>query len=130
MFAAVGWLCLFSYLLVVGHYLIVEHETCAAHGELIHVGTGHGKAHDASHASEAPKTPVEHVSPRSDADHEHDHCWVSTDRREAPPSPIHYVPHCLSSETLDATALVHPSFVRARPIYAYAPKTSPPQKLC
>lgn len=125
---AVGWLCLVTYLLAIGHYLFVDHGSCAEHGQLVHVDHDHDHSHADAHF--APCDPPEQtgISPSSEDDHEHDHCLVCADRREVTFS-FFVLPEVAPAKASEELALLlPPSFVPARRIYEFAPKTSPPSR--
>lgn len=106
-----------------GHMLLVEHTRCATHGELVHVGEAHHHA-----PSERAAAPMRSFDvPSGDAQEEaHEHCTMSTDRRDAvwslaDASPIGRIDGTPNREPVQAT----------RPIskterFRIAPKNSPP----
>jgi hypothetical protein len=123
--AAVAWLCLGTQLSAVTHFLIVEHVQCAEHGELIHAHEQHHEGDESAYRDAPPAS--QHFTPSGKADdHGHDHCLVSSERRESavPAS----APATLASTSVHA-AFFPQSFaelVFVERVYAFAPKTSPP----
>ena len=106
-----------------GHMLLVEHARCAEHGELVHEGGAHHH-HGAGH----PETEAPAFHGASDADFEsaHEHCTLSSDRREA----AVVVDGCLALARIDEPVQ---SFSLARSVvlsnanrFRVAPKNSPP----
>jgi hypothetical protein len=117
-----------SVLLIGGHTLttlhtvLVPHEVCAEHGELVHVGHGGEKAK--ADAPPAPLGPA--ASQRADDEHSHDHCSLAARTGDdlavagggsaelaavAPVAPVALAP------SLDAPVV---------PALSAAPKQSPP----
>jgi len=103
---------------MLAHGALVEHVTCGADGELIHVRAG--AAPDAP-ARDAALAAVEQGG---DA---HDHCLLDEDGEAACPPP-----HVASRAPAPATSADHASAPRApvslgaAPLYRLAPKNSPP----
>ncbi|HET6149364.1 MAG TPA: hypothetical protein VFH68_17640 [Polyangia bacterium] len=113
---------------VIAHSMVVEHQRCREHGELVHRVLSPGE-------SAAGEAPAAHTDPRrarltlatlTDG-HGHDHCLSITDRRDslrAPERPV----GSLAAMTSTPTA---PAAVKARlargALILLAPKTSPPR---
>jgi hypothetical protein len=103
------------------HFAVVQHVSCAEHGELVEIGT------DAGVRAAAVAT---HETVRADDTtlHGHDHCGVSAIRRER----IHHVAPLALAARLPTTSLAHASLARRAPpraiaILDLAPKSSPPR---
>jgi hypothetical protein len=111
------------------HHALVEHERCEEHGELVHSGGEH--AHDATveiapdHSSE-PIGPVAEAPP-TERQHAHEHCELIADGRHATLRSDDARFGC--DAFLSVTPIRGPTlaaFSPSVPLYATAPKTSPP----
>ena len=109
------------------HNWVVEHATCAEHGEIVHAGP-HGETDSIDHghgvASDSTSVPGLRSASHRDGDN-HDHCRVGVDRQE------HALDASRGSERLaaDTRAARRPGLSQpAAPIalYRLAPKSSPP----
>lgn len=127
--AAVAWVCLGTQLSALTHFLVVEHVRCAEHGDLIHAHEQHEVDADEEIAHLGAPPLQQCFTPSGEADdHDHDHCLISSERRE--PSVLASTPSILAS-TSTYTAILSQSFselVLASRVYAFAPKTSPPMR--
>ncbi len=124
--AVVAWVCLVTQLSGVMHFLLVEHARCAEHGELIHGHVQHAEREtDAHPGTVAPSSHLFVPAGRSE-EHDHDHCLVASEKREA----IATTPTLLSGpsagEDSAVVADVSHELVLVARVYAFAPKTSPP----
>lgn len=129
--ASVACFVVLSQLSAFLHFVVVSHDVCPEHRELVHSASGEGAAaaHSADPAAHARDDSVDTAeSSRSpDTGHGHDHCIVCALRREhatlgRAASPV---PPSLGPEPLlagHASALI-PSPI---PLYLLAPKNSPP----
>lgn len=129
------WLAVASALLHLSfalHFVLVDHVRCADHGEWVH-----GAQHDHTQAAGPSLAQVEQSSGKvafqrtsGDEGHEHEHCLVQTERRKQlalAPAVADLTPKPAAAETETRAVLRKaPRFRSARPIYAFAPKTSPP----
>jgi hypothetical protein len=117
-----------GYLNAIAHFLVVEHERCDEHGQLVH-GVHH--EHDPS----SKGVPAEAADSRSllgirgseSPEHEHEHCRVSvvSGTHVAPSETIAIIRNGVSAWSRradDAPALES----RTEDVCAFAPKTSPP----
>ena len=122
--AAVAVVCLLAQLAGVLHLLVVRHERCAEHGEVVHAGD-EASAHDAAVAGDARALAVRPAA--DDAEHDdHEHCQALSDRRAvgAPSAPA------IAGADLtagDGTAVADAAPARAGVLYRLAPKLSPPR---
>jgi hypothetical protein len=103
------------------HFAVVQHVSCAEHGELVEIGA------DADARAARVAT---HETVRADDTtiHGHDHCAVSAIRRE----PIHSVAPLALAARLPNAAITDASIARHEPpraiaILDLAPKSSPPR---
>lgn len=104
------------------HFLLVDHEFCAAHGALVH---GHSHGTDTGHASSAPSAfpsldESGHQGPRASS---HEHCTVLAERAQSPERPAD------QSVAFTRSPLLSVLEAPARPpmaVLAVAPKASPP----
>lgn len=123
--AGIAGLCMVAQLLSLAHLVVVEHERCPEHGELIH-GDGH-EADSLAAPVSIPAATRARVLPAhpDEPDAEHDHCLSATERRD------------LRLARVDAPAMMPPAQSDAHPhrattpavtraLYRSAPKTSPP----
>lgn len=118
-------LCLVAQLLGLAHLVVVEHERCPEHGELIH---GDGRAADtvAAPAPSTATTTARVLPGQSDEPHgDHDHCLSATERRDLRLSRVD-VAAMISPAQSDALPRSATTPVAARALYRSAPKTSPP----
>lgn len=125
----VAALCLFSQLSHVAHMILVRHATCAEHGELIHVDEGRsvaaehqGFVHDEATSSYS----VTATTPAEAQSHDHDPCYVLSQRESASLPPADAVVPTgarMPSMLLGEGSLQAPS---ASALYWLAPKNSPP----
>jgi hypothetical protein len=106
------------------HFVLVAHQLCAEHGELVHAGAGQSPA---AHASEehAASSEVPLVGAASES-HAHDHCGVAGAGhahgvRLASPQGCLRAPSYLETES-GAARTAHASIA----LLAYAPKLAPP----
>jgi hypothetical protein len=120
-------LCALAYLGSAAHFALVQHETCAEHGETIHAGEVHAQGPaevessfaDSRIARTSQAAPVSHGAEA--------HCAHAFFRREAPPPPEGVVLSAQVSPTsgvvLVADAVVPEPVERLH----LAPKSSPPR---
>lgn len=103
--------------------LLVEHTRCAEHGELVHTGDAHG--HEPGEQATGKPAGVHRRSEDRSAE-AHEHCALSTDRRDALASAdgarVSPVPSRDASERL----LLAPLHADESGRFRVAPKTSPP----
>lgn len=104
------------------HWLLVQHEACAAHGEWVHDDASH---HDHGRAAAPADAPTLTASA---ADHAHDHCLVALLGRDRAAVPaVDLATLALHGHASDVAAAVPPLCVRAtESVLEYAPKSSPP----
>jgi len=110
------------------HSMVVEHQRCREHGELVHRVLAPGE----SAASDVPATGVETHRPRLGAatageGHGHDHCLSITNRRDGlrpPGRPALAIAPAPAPPMAPAVAPAH--CVRGA-LILLAPKTSPPR---
>jgi hypothetical protein len=109
------------------HSMVVEHERCREHGELVHRVLVPGE----SAAADGPATGADARRPRLGAatveEHGHDHCLSMIDRRDGlrpPQRPALAMAATPRPPMVPAAALARP--VRGA-LILLAPKTSPPR---
>lgn len=119
-------LCALAYLGSAAHFALVQHETCAEHGETIHAGEVHARGpaeveKSFADARIARTSQVATVSHGAEA-----HCAHTFFRREAPPPPeggvVSAELSAMSGPTLVADEVLAEPVERLR----LAPKSSPP----
>jgi hypothetical protein len=121
--SAIGWLAalalLAGQLSSVVHLLVVQHQRCPQHGELVHAAEGTPLASSPRVGDGAALGPAE--SPEG---HGHDHCLYLIHRPEvmAPPGAGALVTVLADAPFLDKIVARPASF----PLFRLAPKTSPP----
>lgn len=126
----VALLCLGTQLSSTLHALVVPHEVCAEHGELVHGErgqSGHAPAH--APVAAAPTQVAGATVQASDsetASHAHDHCTSACQRRDAlhVRAPRSLLPLTASSKL--AVKLALPARAATSALFSLAPKTSPP----
>lgn len=104
------------------HFVLVAHEVCPEHGEILHADDG-----ASSHAPGSTWRGAE-VAAGSELEHEHEHCSVAL--RPGPPELSGAELACDASGALPVAELVAPA-ARERAhssvaLLAYAPKLAPP----
>ena len=104
------------------HFVLVAHEVCPEHGEILHAEDG-----AASHASDSTwRGPV--ATAGSELEHEHEHCAVAV--RPSSPELSGATLVCVASASLPiAQRLAAGARERGRSsvkLLAYAPKLAPP----
>lgn len=123
-----------------GHFLAVEHVRCAEHGEWLHASelTAHLRANQAQPAREGERLegrgawsdarrPSVVQSEGDETPARHEHCAQTSEVRAH-----HDIARAVTVPGLPVarvlvTSVVGPrQLLRALPVYAYAPKTSPP----
>jgi len=106
----------------VAHFLLVQHETCPEHGELVHGRHNHQLGPSASPSS----TSGVRESAASPGESEHSHCLVSLHQRtRALSAPVQEILHLVMGEVQPALrALEAPP--PSVPVLSVAPKGSPP----
>lgn len=105
-----------------GHMLLVEHTRCAEHGELVH---GDPHQHGAGPQQQA-ESPALHGMPDPSTEEGHDHCSVSSDRRDALvliAAPDAGIQASKAHEPLALHSAIIPPIT---PRFRIAPKNSPP----
>jgi hypothetical protein len=120
-----AWVCLLTQLSALTHFLIVEHVRCAEHGELIHAHDAHHSAPLNEHTEQVSRSQQFTASGDSDV-HDHDHCLVSAERREASPGECFLPELKARQKQLHVPDAAPTHAMIAVSIYAFAPKTSPP----
>ncbi|HUH01174.1 MAG TPA: hypothetical protein VML75_04215 [Kofleriaceae bacterium] len=122
--AGIAVLCMVAQLLSLAHLVVVEHERCHEHGELIH-GDGH-EARSVAPPAPSTATPTARVLPgqSDEADGDHDHCLSATERRDLRLARVE-VAATISPDQSDAIPRTATTPV-VRALYRSAPKTSPP----
>ena len=121
---AAAVLCLLAQVFATVHLVVVRHEVCADHGEVVHAGGDHGDA-PAGAAGTGDAT----IQARAAADAGHgdddDHCRLLTERRAAggggSPS-LHATPGVIEAKAAMPESLP----ARTSALYRLAPKISPP----
>jgi hypothetical protein len=117
----VGLFCSFSQLTGALHWVVVQHERCAEHGDWVHAGEGH---HSNPQAPAAP-APLSITSADLEA-HGHDHCQFLFEQRELTlPSRVTASLQAPAREARAHDERAPEGAVRAS-LYELAPKTSPP----
>lgn len=121
---AVTFLALASHAAALLHWAVIQHETCAAHGDLVH--GGHGRE-ATSHETTASATSSVDQSDDAEA-HEHDHCSATATAAESFAELHQLAVSVKPTHALDVWSIVA---VRcdARLLLLFAPKTSPPSAL-
>jgi hypothetical protein len=106
-----------------GHMLLVQHTRCAAHGELVHAGPAHEHA-----ATEPPLAVSAEVrgTPDVGSTDAHEHCSVSSNRRDALVAMVDTEPSEPLCEASQDAALCGAIAVSRTPRFRIAPKNSPP----
>jgi hypothetical protein len=113
------------------HLVLVEHERCAEHGEMIEVrGEVQIHAHAQRPASPAlagaraaAVTAAETGSPA----HDHEHCLVLLGRRTSgPPAPAAAIVASVGTSPIVVVSSSCVAAPRGPPLYRLAPKSSPP----
>jgi hypothetical protein len=120
-----GLACLLSHTSTAVHMVLVEHVRCAEHGEWVHADEARAERPPGERSARGVE--ALRVESRSGAeDHDHDHCWLLSERHGASLAPASQavVGTPERSGSLDVSA--HDSNRPARLVYAFAPKTSPP----
>jgi hypothetical protein len=120
-------LCALAYLGSAAHFALVQHETCAEHGETVHAGEVHARGPaeaetsfaDSRIARTSQAVPVGHGAEA--------HCAHVFFRREAPPPPEGVVLTARAAPT--SGAVLFADAVVAEPVerLRLAPKSSPPR---
>ncbi len=124
---AIAVLCLIAQALPLLHLLLVPHARCELHGETIHVSEGepaHGPITTVP-AADGTASSIQSSDTHADG-HEHDHCQVLSDRRDAT---------CARAEIVSAIPSTMHDIEHGRPaspaislrLYRLAPKLSPPR---
>ncbi len=72
--------CLLLQFSTIGHFVFVQHETCAEHGELVHVGEFQSPMHVASAGNKGSATQVSVTPGEGPRAEGHDHCPLVPDR--------------------------------------------------
>jgi hypothetical protein len=117
-----GLFCTFSQVSGALHWVLVEHERCSEHGELVHAGDSHGSDADAPPPLAVSIT-AEHVE-----GHAHEHCEFLLDSREVTLRPSSTA-SLLAPPLLGCFSHLRASDTDARfVLYELAPKTSPPAR--
>jgi hypothetical protein len=104
-----------------GHMLLVEHSRCAEHGALVH----HGDAHPHEVAEYADATSVQ-GTPDLGSDEAHEHCALSSDRRDASVAIGASLVVANSASTSQVTAQADAFITSQSALFRIAPKNSPP----
>ena len=120
----VALLCALAYLGAATHFALVQHATCAAHGELVHAAETPEQVLPAERFADARVAAPEQAV---DADHEADaHCASALSRRELPGSSDSHV----RAERSGAVAVLAPAGPapdeQVERLHL-APKASPPR---
>ncbi len=124
---AFAGLCLLVQLVGMAHLVLVRHDVCPAHGEVMHGGDAHAAEIHAGDGESAGRRAVtvraaRAAEVRGDAD---DHCQALTERRDVAPP----IAPCAHIDGLVADIGPPPPTApsaRARALYRLAPKISPP----
>ncbi len=124
---AFAGLCLLVQLVAMAHLVLVRHDLCPVHGEVMHGGEALAVEIHAGDGESAGRSAVTVRAARpaeagSDAD---DHCQALTERRDVarPVAPCAHLDVAVAD--LAAPTPTAPS-ARARALYRLAPKISPP----
>ena len=104
------------------HEIIVPHEVCAEHGELVH-SSSHALAGVSRHAQ-----PVNSISASNAPQaHEHDHCTVATRRVEQLAAPLEQSTYHIAIDSITAgIGEAETASAVGPPLLQLAPKQSPP----
>ena len=122
--AAVAALCLLAQLAGVLHLLVVRHERCAEHGEVVHAGA-EPAAHGAEWSVDGHARAIQAAA--ADAGHDdHEHCQALSDRRAAGAAEAPAIA-CADVTASDPGVVAHAAPARACVLYRLAPKTPPPR---
>jgi hypothetical protein len=121
----VAVLCLVAQFSSALHLLVVSHVRCAEHGNWVDTGAEHA----AEHVDATGVTPLDGaalVATGGVEDHEHEHCWMCSERRNGtrPPSPLAALFDPLGNGVANSPGLS--SSYHSTRTYLFAPKTSPP----
>ncbi len=123
--ALIALLCAAGQLASSTHLVLVRHEACPEHGDLLH-----GEATHVGHGSQvavAESTAVVSSAARSAAEqHEHEHCSVLCERRALAVLPASSV-DLIDGPPASAFTGEQRAVRRGTPLLALAPKQSPPR---
>ena len=109
----------------VAHLVIVPHEYCATHGELVHV-EGEGAGEHASHVDSAKFASVEGVANESEDTHEHCALAGSSSRDMGVVASSRAVVLAVDPSPSPSVGPAEPEPSDSRLILLIAPKASPP----
>lgn len=124
--AVVAGVCLVTQLSALMHFLLVEHARCAEHGEWTHGHAQHAERETDSHGGRLAPSSQLCVPAGSSEEHDHDHCLVASEKREAIATTPTLLSGTSAGEDSAAVADVSHELVLVARVYAFAPKTSPP----
>jgi len=108
------------------HFLLVPHEFCPEHGELVHSHHSHHSHHLGSLAAPSSASAVRQPAADSSDELEHDHCLVSLHQRARALSPPVQQSDLLAVRKVQPALPVLEVLPPAVPLLAVAPKNSPP----
>jgi hypothetical protein len=121
----VALLCVAGQLATSTHLVLVRHEACPEHGELLH-----GEAAHAGHGSQAADTAntaaVSNAAQTAAEPHDHEHCSVPCERR-ALAVPAASSVRFIAGPAACAFTGEQRALRRGTPLLALAPKQSPPR---
>lgn len=106
----------------VAHLALVQHVTCAEHGETLDVAQSH-----AAQVADARPITENRLGAAAESGHGHDHCPLAAFRRQRALSGSHA--RILPPATADPRPFVLGAYVAPAPaiaLLAFAPKSSPP----
>jgi hypothetical protein len=116
--------CLTGQLSGLAHWLVVPHETCPEHGELVHGDAAPAELERPSGAR--AETPLLRAAKSPAGAHGHDHCIVSLLRHATAPASRPYVPAHVEPPRVAARLAHEDAPLALVPLFLIAPKNSPP----
>ena len=106
-----------------GHMLLVEHSRCAEHGALVH--RGDANPHEVAEHGYANASSVQ-GTPDVGSDETHEHCALSSDRRDASLAIGASLVVASSASASQVTAQADAFITSHSALFRIAPKNSPP----
>jgi hypothetical protein len=123
---ALAVVCLLGPIVAQAHMLLVQHATCAEHGELVHLDGVNGDSVGTDATASSDLTTVSSASLEDAKPHGHDHCAAASARRiQAPVDRPQLNLPAAASATAAPFDLDAPSGAPVA-LYRLAPKNSPP----
>jgi len=123
--ALIALLCVAGQLVSSTHLVLVRHEACPEHGDLLHGDATHS-GHGGQAADAASTAAVSSAMQTAAEPHEHEHCSVPCERRALAVLPASSV-GLVSGPPVDAFTGEQRALRRGTPLLALAPKQSPPR---